>query len=102
MPDEAKMLAEHLESLISKEHILITRLGCATSTYVGPGTLVMALIEEKKNDTRWKVNYEGSTFLGDKLPPKIELLIYTMQKMICYSPLGASLPWIGKYVKPDK
>ena len=48
MPDEAEMLAEHLESLISKEHILITRLGCATSTYVGPGTLVMALIEGKE------------------------------------------------------
>jgi len=45
MPDEAEMLAQHLEPLISKEHILITRLACATSTYVGPGTLVMALIE---------------------------------------------------------
>jgi len=48
MPDEAEMLAEHLEPLISKEHLLITRLGCATSTYVGPGTLVMALIEGKE------------------------------------------------------
>ena len=48
MPDEAEMLAEHLEPLISKEHIHITRLGCATSTYVGPGTLVMALIEGKE------------------------------------------------------
>jgi len=45
MPGEAEMLAQHLKPLISKEHILITRLGCATSTYVGPGTLVMALIE---------------------------------------------------------
>ncbi len=42
--DEAEMLAERLEPLISREHILITRLGCATSTYVGPGTLVIALI----------------------------------------------------------
>lgn len=48
MPDEAEMLVEHLEPLISKEYIHITRLGCATSTYVGPGTLVMALIEGKE------------------------------------------------------
>ena len=43
-PDEAEMLAQRLEPLISREHILITRLGCATSTYVGPGTLAIALI----------------------------------------------------------
>lgn len=43
MPDEAEMLTQHLEPIISREHILTTRLGCATSTYVGPGTLVMAL-----------------------------------------------------------
>jgi DegV family protein with EDD domain len=42
--DEAEMLAERLEPLILREHILITKLGCVTSTYVGPGTLVMALV----------------------------------------------------------
>ena len=47
-PDEADMLAQRLKPLIPKEHILITRLGCATSTYVGPGTLAMALIEGEK------------------------------------------------------
>ena len=44
MPEEADMLAERLEPLFPRERILITRLGCATSTYVGTGTLVMALI----------------------------------------------------------
>ncbi|HUS04373.1 MAG TPA: DegV family protein [Dehalococcoidia bacterium] len=43
-PDEAEMLAGRLEVLIPREHILITKLGCVTSTYVGPGTLVMALV----------------------------------------------------------
>jgi len=43
-PDEAEMLVHRLEALIPREHILITRLGCATFTYGGPGTLVMALI----------------------------------------------------------
>ena len=43
-PEEAEMLAEHLESIIPRENIFITRLGCATSTYAGPGTLVMALM----------------------------------------------------------
>ena len=46
--DEAETLAQHLEALIPREHILITRLGCVTSTYVGPGTLVMALVEGKE------------------------------------------------------
>ena len=45
---EAEMLAERLEPLFPRERILITRLGCATSTYVGPGTLVMALITDKR------------------------------------------------------
>lgn len=45
VPEEAEMLAKRLEFLVPKEHILITRLGCATSTYAGPGTSVMALIE---------------------------------------------------------
>lgn len=44
-PEEAEMLAKRLEHLVSRENILITRLGCATSTYVGPGTSVMALTE---------------------------------------------------------
>ncbi len=48
MPHEAEMLAECLEPLFPRERILITRLGCATSTYVGPGTLVMALVTDKQ------------------------------------------------------
>lgn len=44
VPEEAEMLAKRLESLISRENIFITRLGCATSNYAGPGTLVMALM----------------------------------------------------------
>ncbi|MDH5781082.1 MAG: DegV family protein [Dehalococcoidia bacterium] len=44
MLEEAEMLAQRLESLLPRERILITRLGCVTSTYVGPGTLVIALI----------------------------------------------------------
>ncbi len=46
-PQEAEMLAECLEPLFPRERILITRLGCATSTYVGHGTLVMALIHDE-------------------------------------------------------
>jgi len=46
--DEAEALAQRLEALIPGEHILITRLGCVTSTYIGPGTLVMALIGGKE------------------------------------------------------
>jgi len=44
VPDEAEMLARSLEPLAGKERIIVTRLGCVTSTYVGPGTLVMALV----------------------------------------------------------
>ena len=40
--DEAEMLADHLEPLFPRERMLITRLGCVTSTYVGTGTLIMA------------------------------------------------------------
>lgn len=43
-PHEAEMLAECLEPLFPRERMLITRLGCATSTYLGPGTLAMGLI----------------------------------------------------------
>lgn len=46
--DEAEMLAQRLEVLVPREHILITRLGCVTSTYIGPGTLVMALVGGKE------------------------------------------------------
>jgi len=42
--DEAEMLAHRLGALIPREHILITRLGCATFIYGGSGTLAMALI----------------------------------------------------------
>lgn len=42
--DEAERLAGYLGRLLPREHILITRLGCVTSTYVGPGTLVMAVM----------------------------------------------------------
>ncbi len=46
--DEAEMLVQRLEASIPREHILITRLGCVISTYVGPGTLVMALVGGKE------------------------------------------------------
>jgi len=46
--DEAETLTQRLEALIPREHILITGLGCVTSTYVGPGTLVMALVGGKE------------------------------------------------------
>jgi len=45
--NEAEMLAERLEVLLSREQMLITRLGCLTSMYVGPGTLAVALISGK-------------------------------------------------------
>jgi len=48
MPQEAEMLVARLESLLPREHILVTRLGCVTSTYIGPGTLVMAIIHDKQ------------------------------------------------------
>ena len=48
MLEEAEMLAKRLEPLFPRESILITRLGCATSTYVGSGILVIALISSKQ------------------------------------------------------
>jgi len=42
--DEAEMLAGHLEAFLPKEHIVISRLGCATLTYGGPGSLLMAVV----------------------------------------------------------
>jgi DegV family protein with EDD domain len=45
IPQEAEMLAECLEPLFPRERILISRFGCVTSTYLGPGTLAMALIQ---------------------------------------------------------
>ena len=47
MSEEAEMLAARLEPLRLRERIIITRLGCATSTYVGQGTLAMALLCSK-------------------------------------------------------
>jgi DegV family protein with EDD domain len=44
MPEEAEMLAAQLEPLFPRERILISRFGCVTSTYLGPGTLAMALL----------------------------------------------------------
>jgi fatty acid-binding protein DegV len=46
--DEAEMLAHRLGALVPREHILITRLGCATFIYGGPGTLAMALVGGKE------------------------------------------------------
>ena len=60
MPDEAEMLAERLKSLVPREHILITRLGCATSTYVGPGAFAMALISGKQRQTIPTSHFEHS------------------------------------------
>ena len=48
MPQETEMLAECLEPLFPRERMLITRLGCTTSTYLGPGTLAMSLIHGGK------------------------------------------------------
>jgi len=44
MLNEAEMLAQRLETLVPREHILITRFGCATSTYIGSRALAMALL----------------------------------------------------------
>jgi len=41
------MLAQRLELLFPREHILITKLGGVTSTYVGHGTLAIAFISSK-------------------------------------------------------
>ncbi|MFW6150170.1 MAG: DegV family protein [Chloroflexota bacterium] len=41
-PEEAQMLAVRLGGLVPEDRIVITRIGAVTSTYVGPGTLVMA------------------------------------------------------------
>ena len=46
IPQEAETLAERLEPLFPRKRIFITRLGCATSTYAGPGTLAMALLAD--------------------------------------------------------
>ena len=47
VPEEAEVLAERMEQFLPRERIIITRLGCATSTYVGQGTLAMALVSGK-------------------------------------------------------
>jgi DegV family protein with EDD domain len=46
--DEAEMLAAHLEAFLPRDHILIGRLGCATLTYGGPGSLLMAVVCDKQ------------------------------------------------------
>lgn len=48
MPDEAEILAEQLQSLVPRDHIYITRFGCVTSTYVGPGTLAVAFSSSRE------------------------------------------------------
>ena len=48
VPEEAETLAGRLEVLLPRERILITKLGSVTSTYVGPGTLAMALVSDKQ------------------------------------------------------
>ena len=45
--EEAEMLANRLEILFPRELILITKLGCVTATYIGPGTLGMAFVSGK-------------------------------------------------------
>ena len=45
--EEAEMLAQRLELLFPREHIVITKLGGVTSTYVGHGTLAIAFISSK-------------------------------------------------------
>jgi len=48
IPQEAETLAEYLEPLFPRERILITRFGCVISTYLGPGTLAMAIMQGGK------------------------------------------------------
>jgi len=45
--EEAEILVELLAPLLSRKHIFVTKFGCATSTYIGPGTLAMALTNSK-------------------------------------------------------
>ena len=45
--EEAEMLAKFLEPLFPGGRILITRFGCVTSTYLGPGTLAMAILQDR-------------------------------------------------------
>jgi len=47
MRQEADMLATCLESVFPRERMLITRLGCSTATYLGPGILAMSLIHDR-------------------------------------------------------
>jgi DegV family protein with EDD domain len=49
MPQEAEMLAECLKPLFPRERILITRFGCTSSTYVGPGTLGMFILHGEQS-----------------------------------------------------
>jgi len=47
MLKEAEMLAGYLEALLPIQQIHVSRLGCATLTYGGPGSLLMAIIRDE-------------------------------------------------------
>ena len=47
MLKEAEMLAGYLEALLPRQQIHVSRLGCATLTYGGPGSLLMAIIRDE-------------------------------------------------------
>jgi len=46
-PAEAEMLIHNLEGVASKEQIMVTQLGCVTTTYGGAGTLAMAVMQRE-------------------------------------------------------
>ena len=48
-PDEAEALSTRLASLIPEGHMYKARLGSVIGTYLGPGTLAIALIEGSKD-----------------------------------------------------
>lgn len=64
MASEAEMLADQLQSVVPEEHILVTRFGCATSTYIGPGALAMAVIGGQQRQTARKLHLERSVKLA--------------------------------------
>jgi fatty acid-binding protein DegV len=47
MLKEAEMLAGYLEALLPIQQIHVSRLGCATLTYGGPGSLLMAIVRDE-------------------------------------------------------
>lgn len=44
-PAEAEMLIHNLEGVAGRERIMVTQLGCVTTTYGGAGTLAMAVMQ---------------------------------------------------------